>query len=858
MPARKKKESGRTSRKQRLPQTGAGADPGELFPIVGVGASAGGIEAFTSLLGAIPADPGLSLVFVLHQDSRLKSRLASVLSRATPMQVVDCGEGASIERDRVYVAPPGSQLSIKGGRFVIERTESHATMPVDGLFRSLALDQRHRAVGVVLSGTASDGAIGTREIKAEGGITFAQDESAQFDGMPANAIATGAVDFVLSPARIGEELLHLARRIGSGALSPIQPLSEKALLDVFALLHEALGVDFTNYKPTTVERRIRRRMAISGADTLEDYLKILRENAEEVGRLYSDILIRVTGFFRDPDVFEAIRREIVPEIMSGHSLSDPVRIWVPGCATGEEVYSLAITLIESAEVNRFACPVQIFGTDVSDSAIERARLGWFPEDIAAEVSPERLSRFFVKADSGYRISKAIRDTCIFARQNLAKDPPFSRVDLISCRNVLIYLGQSLQRKAMHVFHYALKPRGYLVLGSAETIGSFGDLFAVANRRYKIYQKKAGTRRLPLPIDSMLPAPAHHREPVHGEHEPPTHSNVFREADRVLLSRYTPAGVLINEDLDILQFRGRLSPFLEPAPGQASFKILKMAREGLLGELRSAIQESRKRGAIARREGIHVRSNGSYIIVRLEVIPVISSTRERYELVLFEQTGPAGAGERKTKGAKKSAKADRSHTQLQQTQGELESTREYLQSILEEQEAMNEELRSANEEIQSSNEELQSTNEELETAKEELQSSNEELSTLNDELSARNTELAEANNDLLNLLASIDVSIIMLDSDLCIRRFNPGAQRALNIIPADVGRPITDLNLTLEVDDLDKIIAGVIEHLEVKEMEVRDRSGRWYLMRVRPYKTMENRIEGAVLVLVDVDQLKRRG
>jgi two-component system CheB/CheR fusion protein len=463
-------------------------------------------------------------------------------------------------------------------------------------------------------------------------------------------------------------------------------------------------------------------------------------------------------------------------------------------------------------------------------------------------------------DGGYRVSKAIRDCCIFARQNLTKDPPFSKVGLISCRNVLIYLDSVLQRRVMSVFHYALQPNGYLLLGSSETIGNYGELFAIVDRRHKIYQKKGSVGRLPVDVArTVLPlSMAQHGHLRVNEEEAAATPSLFREADRVLLSRLSPAGVVIDDNMEILQFRGRTSPFLEPAPGTASFNLLKMAREGLVAELRAAIHQARKNDTSVRREQISLIADGHTELVNIDVIPFVSpQSSGRHFIILFEAVPPEPAAARK-KGKKGAAPALPVETkQTVRLKRELSATRDYLQSIIEEQEAMNEELRSANEEIQSSNEELQSTNEELETAKEELQSSNEELMTLNEELEHRNEELAHANNDLLNLLASVDLPIVMLDSGLRIRRFNPGAQRTLNLIPSDAGRSIRDLKLTLDLDDLDEMIASVIDTLEVRELEVRDRGGRTYLLRIRPYKTADNKIEGAVLVLIDIDQLKKK-
>jgi two-component system CheB/CheR fusion protein len=828
----------------------------DIVPIVGIGASAGGIEAVSELLRNLPDDPGMAFVLIQHQAPSRVSGLAQVLGRATPLPVQAAMDGESVKRNVVYVAPADSDLNLTDGTIRLLARDAHTTMPIDVFFRSLAADQGSRAIGVILSGAASDGALGAKAIKAEGGITFAQDESAKFDSMPHSAIIAGAIDFILPPEKIAKELGRIARHAYLVGPESARHLPDGELGSIFALLHAAHDVDFTHYKPATLERRIRRRMALRKVENVRSYVALLQEEPGEIEQLYADILIRVTGFFRDPDVFETLKRDIAPKLALVRAGDEtPIRIWVPGCATGEEVYSLAMAFLEAIP-DGHGCPVQIFGTDISDSSIDRARAGFYPENIALEVSPERLRRFFVRDEGGYRINKAVRDCCVFARQDLTKDPPFSKLDLISCRNVMIYLGNVLQRRVMSIFHYALRNDGYLVLGSSESVGSFDHLFTLVDRKHKIYQKVPVVNHR-LALDLTLPSVARERpaRPAVGE-EIVTVPNILREADRVLLARFSPAGVIVNDQMEIVQFRGRTSPYLEPAPGTASFNLLKMAREGLLAELRNAISTARRKEAPVRRGGVRVTTNGHVTVIDLEVIPFFGSAHDCYFAILFE---PASIPLTETaKGGRKGAKAKAAEDPrlVARLKRELEATREYLQSIIEEQEAMNEELRSANEEIQSSNEELQSTNEELETAKEELQSSNEELITLNEELENRADELALVNNDLLNLLASVDIAIVMLDAALRIRRFNSGAQRVLNLIPADLGRSIAELKTPLELDHLDEMIAGVIEKLELRESEVRDRSGHPYILRLRPYKTMDNKIDGAVLVLIDVEQWKR--
>lgn len=680
---------------------------GKTFPIVGVGASAGGLEAFTDLLAALPPETGLSIVFVQHLDPVHPSMLPELLARVTAMPVVEAKDGMQVELDRVYTIPPGACLSIISGRLVVEpRGESRgAHMPVDAFFRSLADDAAERAVGVVLSGTATDGTAGLRAIKAAGGLTFAQDEeTAKYDGMPRSAVSAGVVDRCLPPREIAAELMRLVREPAATAYRA--PLSDEVevadvsdLARLFLLLRSDCGIDFTHYKPSTIRRRIRRRMLLSRVESLEDYVDILRENSEELGLLAGDLLINVTSFFREPASFAALAEVVFPRMFKAAVSDAPVRVWVPGCSTGEEAYSIAIALLEELSGRRTGVSIQIFATDLSRRAIDRARGGFYPDAISADVSPERLKRFFVKVEGGFRICKEVRDMCVFAVHDVTRDPPFSRIDFISCRNLLIYLGPELQKRVVPAFHYALRPGGALMLGSAETVGKFGNLFDLGDRRHKIYFRKA---------EASSGA---------GPYMPPGHS--------------------------------RERPLPEEKP--ASF-------------LRNA-------------------------------------------------PGPVDG-------------------------------------------AVEEELRSALEELQSANEELQSTNEELETAKEELQSMNEELTTVNEELANKNFALATVNDDLTNLMGSMNIAIVMVGLDLRVRRFTPLAGRVMNLISADIGRPLCHIKPDVFVPDLERQIQEVIDTLALRELEVTDRVGRWWQLRIRPYRTSDNRIDGAVVSLVDIDQLKK--
>jgi two-component system, chemotaxis family, CheB/CheR fusion protein len=842
-----------------------GTGTGEPFPVVGVGASAGGLEAFTILLNHLPADTGMAFVLVQHLDPSHESLLTSLLSKSTRMPVHEVVDGMLLEPNHVFVMPPNTDMVLSDGRLKLApRTLTVGQhMPVDHFFRSLAESRGSRAIAVILSGTASDGALSIAEVKAAGGVTFVQDQrSAKYDGMPRSAIATGSVDFILPPDRIAQELAEIGRHSyvtrhhhGVKPEESSRAIEGDCLQKIFKLVHSATRVDFTHYKLSTIQRRIARRMALHKIERLDDYLKLLHKDAAEVTALYEDMLIRVTSFFRDPESFEALKGKVFPRLLKNRTAELPVRIWVPGCSTGEEVYSIAICLLEFLGDKASNIPVQIFATDISEPAIERARTGLYIENIALDVSPGRLQRFFVKVDGNYRVSKSVRDICVFARQNMTQDPPFSRLDLISCRNVLIYMEPVLQKKVLSIFHYALRPSGFLLLGSAEGMAGHSGLFTLMDREQKVYVKNGGGERPNFGLftgqrrqmDEELSRKADHSWQGF---------DLQKEGDRIALARFAPPGVIIDEKLEILHFRGETSPYLAPAPGRASLNLLKMARPGLLLELRSALRRAGEKDAPVRREGVQLKSNHRPFTINLEVIPLkLPLTKEPYFMVLFEEAKAPPPPNRARAGREGTGKRAQQATeqQISKLQKELEARSNYLQDIIEEQGATNEELRSANEEILSSNEELQSTNEELETAKEELQSANEELTTLNEELQNRNLELNQLNNDLRNLLSSIRLPVVMLESDLRIRRFTPMAEKLLNLIPSDLGRPITDLRPNIVVPDLERLVLEVIDSVSTREREVQDQEGQHYLMQIRPYKTTDNKIDGAVITFLQKDQ-----
>lgn len=617
------------------------------------------------------------------------------------------------------------------------------------------------------------------------------------------------------------------------------------------MLLPACGVNFSHYKTPTIIRRLFRRMALLRMIDVDAYISYLEQTPVEVVNLHNDLLIHVTRFFREPESFEMIAREVLPSV--DMASGKPVRMWVAGCATGEEVYSLAMVVHEVLGDTIEQGRVQIFGTDVSESAVSFARHGLYAAAITEDVSPERLRRFFANTDGGYRVAKALRDICVFARQDLTRDPPFSHLDLICCRNVLIYMDGALQRKLLSMFHYALKPSGFLVLGQAESIGYHSDLFVFMNKKNKVYRKKPGTATAP---HMEIFRPALKTEPAAAPISFAGHNEtrlVLNDANRIIMERYAPPSVLLDQDFNVVQFNGQTGPYLEPSPGDPSFDILKLAREGLSHGLRLALRAARKTRKAVKQPGLRIRQGTSWQNIDVEVIPVVRRGHPYY-LVLFQTPNPAGKP--------KPAKADRREKKLPprsritRLEEELAATREYLQSTIQEIEAANEELQSANEEILSSNEELQSTNEELDTAKEELQSTNEELNTVNDELHARNEELMRVNADLLNLLASVQIAIVIVARDLRVRRFTPMAEKKFNLIPSDIGRPFSQISTTLQCPELPALITETIDSVSPVERTVQDNNGEPYLLRIRPYKAPDNRIDGAVIALFDLNPAKK--
>ncbi len=815
--------------------------------IVGVGASSGGLEAFTELLGRLPEDTGMAFVLIQHLDPRHQSHLAELLSKASKMRVLEVTGETRAEPNHVYVIPPRCNLGFSDGVIHLPpRAERGRNMPVDVFLSAVAADRGSQAIGIVLSGTGADGTLGLQAIQAAGGITFAQDvRTAKFEGMPRSAIAAGVADFILPVEEIAQKLVAIARHseIPVELREAAGPPEDADLATIIRLVRNATGMDFAHYKPSTLSRRIRRRMTLRGFSTLKDYSRELERNHQEATELCENCLITVTAFFREAAVFDDLKNKVFPALVKDRGPDDPIRIWVPGCATGEEAYSIAIGLIEVLESAKLSIPFEIFATDISETAIAKARAGIYTAAALTRVSASRLERFFTRTERGYQIAKNIREVCVFARHNLAQDPPFSRLDLISCCNVLIYLGTVLQRKVLSILHYGLKPAGFLVIGPSESIGALSESFHQVEQTHRIYSIRPSTSVsvTPLSASGRTGGRADLRQRTVESRVGP---EVLREADRLVLAGHGPPGAVIDDSLNIVQIRGRTAPYLELSPGEPTQSLLKLARPGLIAGLGKAIRTARQNNDAATETGFTIEDGGGLKDVSIKVTPFrgSSSSVDRFFLVLFEEAEPISP-----KAVHHSASPGDGGSE--RLRNELVATKEYLQSIVEENASTLEELRAANEEAQAGNEEL-------ETAQEELESANEELNTLNEELKVSNLEFSKVNRDLTKLLESISIPLVMVGRDLRIRRFTRAIEPMLNLIGSDVGRSITDLQPQVELPDLRLLLLDAMESGNRKPRDIRDAHGRWYSLRIFPYMGPDGKNDGAVLMLIDVDAAKR--
>jgi two-component system CheB/CheR fusion protein len=816
------------------------------FPIVGIGASAGGLAAFEAFFSGLP--PG--------REPDHKSILADLIARYTRLEVHEVEDGMVVRPNCVYIIPPGRDMALLNGSLQLLQPSAARgqRLPIDFFFRSLAQDQREHAIGIILSGTGADGTLGVRAIKGENGLVIAQNpESAEFDGMPRSAIGTGVVDYEMPPAEMPAKLLafvaHLASRRHLDDAPPTK--AENALKKIFVLLRTHTGHDFSLYKPGTIQRRIEHRMALHQIERLDSYVAYLGKNEKEVEALFRDVLINVTRFFRDPEAFTVLEKDVIPKLFEDRPTGSPLRLWVVGCSTGEEAYSLAILLAERMETLKRNYAVQLFATDIDSRAIAMARAGIYPASISVDVSPERLARFFTLDTDAtvYRVNKRIRDMLVFSEQDVTKDPPFSKLDLVSCRNLLIYLTPPLQQKVMAMLHYALNPGGILFLGNSESAGESAALFAVLDARSKLYRRmesRVGT----IPLLPVLP----------GDQTPArtaglrTIANIktpVRElAERELLAHAALIGALVDARGDIIYLHGRAGPYFEPPSGEPGMSnLLQMARDGLRLPLAAALRKASKTGRTVRTPRLRIGGDGRFVTADLTVrrLGTGKGPANPLFLVVLEQPAAAPAPHSGTRAGKTS--------DLAALRQELHTKEEYLRIATEQLQSATEELQSSNEEMQSVNEELQSTNEELETSKEELQSVNEELSTVNAELQTKVLSLSQANNDMNNLLAGTGIGTVFVDHQLRIMRFTPAASTIINLILSDIGRPVAHLVSNLAgYDRLVEDTKEVLSTLAPKAIEVRTTEGKHYTMRIQPYRTLENVIEGAVISFIDITDM----
>jgi len=839
----------------RLVDNTVATRPGLSFPVVAVGASAGGLAAFTALLQAVPPATGMAFVLIQHLEPQHKSALTALLSKATSMPVAEVSDGMTVEPNHVYVIPPNKDMTIRGGalRLSPRSRASGLPHPIDNFSAALAEEQGNAAVGVILSGTGTDGTYGLKAIKAAGGVTFGQDpQTAEWSAMPVSAITAGSVDFVLPPRLIAAELARIGRH---PYLAEAREVPEGSDLDkICVILRSMVGVDFRLYKQTTVRRRISRRMALKKVSALNKYAQMLRQNPEEAQALADDLFIHVTSFFRDPECFRALRKRSLAKLRMKPPAGDALRIWVAGCSTGEEAYSIAMLLLEELGERAGRVRIQIFGTDVQERAVEQARAGIYTEAAVAGVSAARRKRFFIRADNGWQIHQSVRDLCVFARHDLVRDPPFSRLDLISCRNVLIYMGPALQKRVLSVFQYALKPGGFLFLGNSESIGEdYAEVFGAKDRVHRIFSRKttAGAAQGLYSAAGDFPGPEPARpQAVSAE------IDFRKEAQAILLDQYTPPALIIDQDFRIVHFQGDVSRYLAPATGQPSFHLLKMVRPELVVDLRATIHRARKTGLTVHKDDVQFQHQGHPAAVRLEVRPLRKRKGASQDLlVVFQKVEPASAPLRLAEGRRTGGRKQ-APGRAERLERELASAREHMRTLIAENETVKEEMKTAHEEALSSNEELHSTNQELETAKEELQSTNEELITLNDELMHHNVELNALTQDLTNLLLGVDIPVLVLDADLRVRRFSPVAGTLLNLIPGDVGRPFNHIASNLDISDWKELFSKVTRQGKLIEREVSDRNGHRYSLRVRPYKTPDGNIQGVLVVMLDTDLIYR--
>ncbi len=825
------------------------------FPIVGIGASAGGLETLNLFFSAMPPDGNMSFVVIQHLSPQHKSIMVSLLEKHTRMRVMEIEDGTKLEPNHVYLNPPGKNVTLFNGCLHLLEPVKTGTinLPIDSFFRSLSEDQGEKAIGIILSGTASDGTMGIRTIKGGGGMAMVQEpDTAKYDGMPRSAIETGLVDFIVPVEKMPEILIRYVEHPFVESLDRIKrkdPPVKNQMQKIFALIRGATGHDFSHYKQSTIARRIERRLVVNQIEGLSDYVLYLQKNPREIDVLFKNLTIGVTSFFREPEAFDLLKEEVLPALLRRKEPDTTIRFWVSGCSTGEEAYSLSMILSEVMDTIKRRFDVKIFATDIDAAALDIARKGLYPENIGADVTRERLNRFFIKEQGLLKVNKQLRDMVVFSLQSVIKDPPFSRLDLVSCRNLMIYLDNVLQKKIIPLFHYSLNTGGILFLGTSESIGEHPDFFQPINSKWKIFERKKGFAETIPAYAAEAHYPSLRRARSHEKDPLPEAGTIQAMAERAILDEYAPAGALINDQYEILHFVGKTDKFLAPPTGKPVFNILTMAREDLKPPLAAMLHKAVREKTNMLSKGVRVRYNGTVCIVDLSV----KLMSPGFMLVIFEDKTPEKSVDGKEPAKLNTKKED---TDLQSLELELQSTREYLQATIEELETSNEELKSSNEELQSVNEELQSTNEELETSKEELQSTNEELATVNAELQNKVDEFSKANDDIHNLLAATEIASLFLDTNLHIKRFTPAAANIIHLIHTDVGRSLNDLKTCFPDVDLVGLGEKVLKDLNTVEMEILSTDLTWYALKILPYRTTGNVIDGVVMTFLDIHTVKQ--
>lgn len=855
-----KKKSPITRRQKN--RTPAAPPPANVsFPIIGIGTSAGGLEALELFLGHVPRNSGLAFVIIQHLDPTRKGIMPELLQRTTGMTVVQVKDRTPVRRDCVYVIPPNKDMSILHGVLhLLDPTSPRGLrLPIDFFLRSLAQDRQEHSIAVILSGMGSDGTLGLRAIKEKGGVVLVQDPaSAKFDGMPRSAIDSGLADIVAPVDDLPERIITYLKRtpLAHTAEMALEVKTQSALEKAIILLRTHTGHDFSLYKKNTFYRRIERRMGIHQINRIADYVRYLQKNSQELDLLFKELLIGVTSFFRDPAAWDELRKKILPALLAERPAGHVFRAWVPGCSTGEEAYSLAMVFKEALEKlkPRRKLTLQVFATDLDKDAIAKARQGLYPANICADVSPAQMNRFFKKEEQGCRVTTEIREMVVFAPQSLIMDPPFTKLDLLSCRNLLIYLAPEMQKKLFPLFHYSLTPGGILFLGSAETVGTFTDLFTPANNKLRLFRRTGSTVRTePMEFPSSFAPPLPAGSVPLAAANPP--QNFQSLADQVVLERFAPPAVLVNGKGDILYVSGRTGKYLEPAAGKANWNIFAMTREGLRYELGNAFHKALEQEDPVIVRGLKLGTNGSrqHVDLTLQRLKEPEPLRGLVMIVFADVPAPL-----EPEVIRRSGKVDHRpvrNARLEELERKYQQARLEAQTSREEMQTSQEELRSTNEEQQSTNEELQSTNEELTTSKEEMQSLNEELQTVNAELQLKVDELSLSNSDMKNLLNSTDIATLFLDNDLNVRRFTTQATKIIKLIPGDVGRPITDLASDLLYPELSADAHVVLDRLGFKEKPISTRDGRWFTVRIMPYRTHDDRIDGVVITFADITVAK---